>query len=462
MDNTTTMVDVAFNDMIFVGMTDAGKSGYDMISLKLDGAEYISKVKNFSYSFFMNGGLAKSFDVVATLRSKTPEPKKFALKPSYKTSMGNVECVIDDSTFNPGSVNDVVAVQEALATDTVGILAKPMTGYSIDADHITVKNGRGAVMELTETTNTDGKKMWTFVMPEDGCSIVVDFYAEAYTAKLTAVTDEDSNDHIAEGFVKFLCDGVTVRDVVSSSDPIDGLKAHSQVQMLITEAAKAQGWRIKIDPASTYVEDSSANTINYSAVTDGIQFTMPASSVEVYVTVYQDASMKPVKFSGVISHGALKFSEDSAGTKIRTEGIPGEVLYVTAIPDTGYKLKDDVKILRSSDNLIVSEFESGDTWKFTVPEGGIKIQAEFVPQEYEITFSITSGKTVQISVDGGSTKGVTDGDKLIAKFGSTISFSAANSGEKIDSVTLSSGAGTVSGKSFKVGAGVATLTIAVS
>ena len=98
-----------------------------------------------------------------------------------------------------------------------------------------------------------------------------------------------------------------------------------------------------------------------------------------------------------------------------------------------------------------------------MPEGGIKIEAVFEPiDNYEITFSITSGKTVQISVDGGSTKGVVNGDKLIAKFGSTVSISAANSGEKIDSVTLSSGVGTVSGNSFKVGAGAATLTIAVS
>ena len=458
-DNKTTMVDVKFDDLVWVGMTDAGKSGYDMISLTLDGAEYISKVKNYSYSFYMNGSLAKSFEVVATLRSKTPAPKKFALKPSYKTSMGNVECVIAGSTFNPGSVNDVVAVKEALATDTVGILAKPMTGYAIDEDHITVKNGRGAVMELTETTNTDGQKMWTFEMPEDGCSISVDFFAEAFTATFITLEDVWGDPHIADGFVKFLCDGVTVRDVVSTTDPIDGLKAHSMVQLLVTEAAKAQGWRIEVDSA-TVTGSSSGSKVEFAAVTDGIQFKMPAESVEIELYLYLDASVAPIKLNGSMSHGALKFTN---GGNVITEARPGTEVTIEVIPDTGYRLKgDSLRILKKSDNTIISEELGGGKWKFTMPEGGIKIQAEFEPEEYEITFSITTGKTVQISVDGGSTKGVVNGDKLIAKFGSTVSISAANSGEKIDSVTLSSGVGTVSGKSFKVGAGVATLTIAVS
>lgn len=458
-DNKTTMVDVKFDDLVWVGMTDAGKSGYDMISLTLDGAEYISKVKNYSYSFYMNGSLAKSFEVVATLRSKTPAPKKFALKPSYKTSMGNVECVIAGSTFNPGSVNDVVAVKEALATDTVGILAKPMTGYAIDEDHITVKNGRGAVMELTETTNTDGQKMWTFEMPEDGCSISVDFFAEAFTATFITLEDVWGDPHFADGFVKFLCDGVTVRDVVSTTDPIDGLKAHSMVQLLVTEAAKAQGWRIEVDSA-TVTGSSSGSKVEFAAVTDGIQFKMPAESVEIELYLYLDASVAPIKLNGSMSHGALKFTN---GGNVITEARPGTEVTIEVIPDTGYRLKgDSLRILKKSDNTIISEELGGGKWKFTMPEGGIKIQAEFEPEEYEITFSITTGKTVQISVDGGSTKGVVNGDKLIAKFGSTVSISAANSGEKIDSVTLSSGVGTVSGKSFKVGAGVATLTIAVS
>lgn len=459
-DNKTTMVDVKFDDLVWVGMTDAGKSGYDMISLTLDGAEYISGVTNYSYSFYMNGSLAKSFEVVATLRSKNPEPKKFALNPYYDTTKGNVGFVVIDSQFDTSSISATKPRTDALVGDTVAILANAFEGYSIDTDHITVKNGRGAKLELKKDY-VNGKDAWLFVMPEDGCSISVDFFSGLFKANVVMIEElSTSKDLSTEGYIKLVMPNGTVRDV--NSTPITDLPAHSKIQLLVTEAAKAQGWSIVTNPQKTYIRiGTGTDEADYSVVTDGIEFTMPADDVRLTIRLQQAPSMVPVKFNGVISHGALKFSEDAAGTKILTEALPGKDVYVTAIPDTGYQLKGIVKILNTANVIVSEQVVAGKEWHFIVPEGGIYIQAEFEPQSYEITLNITAGKTVQVSVDGGSTKGVANGDKLVAKYGSYVYFTP-NSGESITSLTLTSGAGTVSGATFQVGAGVATLTIAVS
>ena len=188
---------------------------------------------------------------------------------------------------------------------------------------------------------------------------------------------------------------------------------------------------------------------------------MPADNVRLTIRLQQAPSMIPVKFYGVIANGALKFSEDAAGTKILTEALPGKDVYVTAIPDTGYQLKGIVKILNAENVIISEQVVAGKEWHFIVPEGGIAIQAEFEPQSYEITLNITTGKTVEVSVDGGSTKGVKNGDKLVAKYGSYVYFTP-NYGESITGLSLTTGAGTVSGVTFQVGAGTATLKVDVA
>ena len=378
-DNTTTMVDVKFDDMVFVGMTDAGKSGYDMISLTLDGAEYISYVKNFSYSFFVNGGLAKSFEVVATLRSKVPEPKKFNLNPYYDAGKGNVGFAVIGSKFDPSSISATKPRTDALVGDTVAILANAFEGYSIDTDHITVVNGRGAKLELKKDY-VNGKDAWLFEMPEDGCSINIDFFSGLFAANVTKIEElGTSKDLRTEGFIKLVMPNGTVRDV--NSTPITDLPAHAKIQLLVTEAAKAQGWSIVTDPQKTFVKiGTGTSEADYSAIYDGIEFTMPADNVRLTIRLQQAPSMIPVKFYGVIANGALKFSEDAAGTKILTEALPGKDVYVTAIPDTGYQLKGIVKILNAENVIISEQVVAGKEWHFIVPEGGIAIQAEFEPQ----------------------------------------------------------------------------------
>ena len=233
----------------------------------------------------------------------------------------------------------------------------------------------------------------------------------------------------------------------------------------MTEAAKAQGWCIDVSTAEIKTNPS-GTLIPFSTITDGIQFKMPTEEVEFSLDIYQDVSMKPVKLAGILKNGALKFSTDTAGNNVAMEALPGTTIYVHAIPDPGYKLKDDlVRIIKYSDKTIVSEEVSTGLWKFVTPEGGIWIQnAEFEPiDNYEITFAITSGKQVQVSADGGASKGVVDGDKMIAKYGTTIVVTA-NSGEKILSMTASTGS--CSGNSYTVPVlpgtpGAATLTIAV-
>jgi hypothetical protein len=337
----------------------------------------------------------------------------------YKVNIG---------TFTGGAVsaNPANAAKDATVTLTV----TQDTGYQLTADSLRVNNG-------AVTVNGSGNT-YTFKMPSGGATVTAAFEAQeagTYSVtiiqspggtivadKLTAkqmetvtitVTPDPGYEYnkdltvtrIADGSPALLqqmsggkytfnmyTGGVTVTATFTAtpytvypSSPSHGtvISSHTTAivgdEITVTATADAE-YRLVGKP--TVISSAGTPTVSGSGST--YTFTMPAGNATV--TANFTAITYPVTDSSG-AHGSVSGPASAAGAQVT----------LTVNADAGYQLKAGTLSVKNTSNGTVTPTPgSGNTWTFTMPSGGVMVEAEFetvAPSTYTITIdpSMTNG-----------------------------------------------------------------------
>ncbi len=449
-DNTSgaTRVEVAYEDGIIVGLTEAGWSQYDMVSFRIDGHEYIADVVNYFYNFAMVDERAKDLEIIAVLRPRVPSsPTIYNLAANYDPTKGGVEFILLDkdpitgdpsatgyadlsgiggtnyyATVNPTTkwITGATYTKNACAGDYVAILARSVdTKYEVKLGDISIVPYEGDADRIIPTQVTgwrvDGVPMtfYVFKMPASNLGITVNF----------AGIKRSLNIHVREmdgltpvgGMIR-LFTGTLYRDVASDWT-FDDVAYGSQVQILRSELAISEGMKIaSIDVRTPF------DTVPYYDLSDygeGVYFTMPDESVDVFIRVdKQTMSSMPVITWDNVVNGHLEFrsgpSYSSAPVDISNIKA-GDVIYIFPIPDDGYAYLEEGELkvyVNGSLNAVNIEHldvfnPANNIWVFTVQPGLSVFTAAFeeaAPSSFTtITLSgLAAGQTVYVSYGGGT------------------------------------------------------------
>ncbi len=415
-DNGVTKVDVNFGDYVVVQLTEAGKDNYDIVSFKVDGAEYTAPELNFTYNFSMIDARAKSMTIEAILREKNPEPTVFNLNANYDSSRGSVEFVIRKSdanppaTANPPYTYDVTYVKTAHVGDTVALVPSAGSGYTTGIDYITIDNGDGGVIKPAQVTLSTGQIAYEFVMPNTYVTANVYFIGNPNTVTLSMV-DKDAvvTDLLTRGYVQISTDGVNFKSV-NAADSLGEAHYGDQVQITTTPLADAEDWSIV---------DVSVTGAAVAAIWNGYQFTMPNAAVTVTITMKHNNVVLPLPLSAFTdtNMGSLAFYLDAACTQIITEALPGTTVYVKATEKPGYQISSaGLHVLNAADSTMIETAVSPGLWKFEMPAEGIQtVTCGFEALKYKVKMIInpTAADGVKVMYNNTKTVPVANGNEIL-------------------------------------------------
>lgn len=105
-------------------------------------------------------------------------------------------------------------------------------------------------------------------------------------------------------------------------------------------------------------------------------FTMPNASVVIAPTYTSDYYTISVDGG---SHGSVSIEAEPAGTN-SYYGIHNEYVYVTADPNSGYKVKSVTVYDKYNDSIRVYESSTSGRYYFTMPDCNVTVKVEFTPR----------------------------------------------------------------------------------
>lgn len=139
------------------------------------------------------------------------------------------------------------------------------------------------------------------------------------------------------------------------------------------------GYQYILKSVSVYTNDSYRQSIQVTRDKydrNTFSFTMPNASVVIAPTYTSDYYTISVDGG---SHGSVSIEAEPAGTNAYY-GIHNEYVYVTADPNTGYKVKSVTVYDKYNDSIKVYQSGSSDRYYFTMPDSNVTVKVEFTPR----------------------------------------------------------------------------------
>lgn len=289
-----------------------------------------------------------------------------------------------DITLNSSVNGKLFVLASAVEPNTsVTIIATPNVGYTTRS--VTVMDAGGKTIEVT--VNPDNGNQFSFIMPEKAVFVSAEFAAvPRYTITVTGIGN-GSIQPIDASFVK----GTKVTIVPK---PANG----HQVESVTVQAT------------------ANSSTIETAYEDGGYSFAMPASNVtvtvkfvEIVIPTYKINSN--IKGNGTLSFGA---SAAKAGVTVTVSALPKYGYELTSLTVTGTRGKIETRL-------------SNGRYSFTMPEGDVTVNAEFIAIE-EPSFSITVPGSDYGSIEVNSTS---------VKAGETVTLTVmAKPGYRVDAVQV--------------------------
>ena len=464
-DNGVTKVDVNFGDGVVMSLTEAGKDNYDVVSFKVDGAEYTSPELNYNYNFRMIEDRAKNMTVEAILREKNPVSDAFNLYANYDNNRGSVEFVIRHSDTNPPSatnpyVYDVTYVKSAHAGDTVALVPSSGTGFQIDIAHVAIDNGDAGIIYPVEVTLASGKTGYEFTMPSTNVFANIWFYGIPYPVTLNVVdVDGVVTDLVTKGYVQVSTDGENYKSV-NDPNSIGQISYGEMVYVTTTPLAQNEGWSI-----------TSITGVPVATIWNGFQFKMPNAATTLTINMKKDSTATALPLSQYTNpgQGSLAFYKDAACTQIITEAMPGDTVYVKATVQPGFQMvPNSLHVLNVADATMIETAVSPNVWSFEMPGYGIQpVTCSFEALKYNVAVKLNPAATEGVTITYNNTKTVPvkDGDTILdAEYNTGLSVMVP-SGKVLKSFTYqvnSDPAVSVPGGVFTIPAAPAGATITVT
>lgn len=177
------------------------------------------------------------------------------------------------------------------------------------------------------------------------------------------------------------------------------------------------------------------------------------------MTIALSSSKNPIT-KGTYTNGNLQYA-DAKDMKNLFSGSAdtGVEVFINDVPNAGYSAleKQDLKITKISDGSVVDltdltpDSANPARWSFTMPAGGVKVNATFKATAISVTIDVLDADTlapatdpILISVAGSAATPLTSGQSVTATAGQTITFgvpSGANY-KLVDSTSYKVGAET--------------------
>ncbi|MBQ3701997.1 MAG: hypothetical protein II885_04490 [Oscillospiraceae bacterium] len=369
---------------------------------------------------------------------------------------GNVYTVPDDLTGDTDKLN------VALKSDSNPIVKKGITGGDLNF----------SVDGTTLVTDYEiGKNLYIQAIPEDGHIvpaaddiIVVNINGKrlnvaSFAPGVYVVADTELTEGGGIGVTTTFPTNATPK-ITFNIEPTD-----AYVQLSIGDQSTiiqgpsmiyeiASGTKIKIDSAT---EGYDKININATAGTISGQYYTVAD--DATVTIALSSSKNPIT-KGTYTNGNLQFA-DAKDMKNLFSGSAdtGVEVFINDVPNAGYSAleKQDLKITKISDGSVVDltdltpDSANPARWSFTMPAGGVKVNATFKATAISVTIAVLDADTlapatdpILISVAGSAATPLTSGQSVTATAGQTITFgvpSGANY-KLVDSTSYKVGAET--------------------
>lgn len=356
-DVTVNSPSVMEGDWVIV--TPAAKEGYDLddVWYQYEGSEQTKlEATNGVYQFIMG---TSNVTVGATFTEKQPEPEQPDPEPEQPTTY-----IVTTSSTTGGSVTATPSTGLNYG-ETVTVTVQPYDGYYLKS--LTVGSA-----DVTNLVTWDW--YWNWYYSRTGT------YSFAVTGNTSVVAEFDT---WYDGDIACIYDGRFGNVSLNVwSKALDRFVPY-------TTASKGDLVQVIVEPYNGYAMNSlSISERNYwgSSVDywqswkhDNVYyFYMPDSDVNLYVD-FTEAVSEHIVYVDRAANGSLK-----ADT---TWAADGQIVYVTATPDTGYVLSSLFVKTAKGDQLKVYEAKKAGVYYFYMPDQYVTVSAYFAPAASALPFN---------------------------------------------------------------------------
>ena len=356
-DVTVNSPSVMEGDWVIV--TPAAKEGYDLddVWYQYEGSEQTKlEATNGVYQFIMG---TSNVTVGATFTEKQPEPEQPDPEPEQPTTY-----IVTTSSTTGGSVTATPSTGLNYG-ETVTVTVQPYDGYYLKS--LTVGSA-----DVTNLVTWDW--YWNWYYSRTGT------YSFAVTGNTSVVAEFDT---WYDGDIACIYDGRFGNVSLNVwSKALDRFVPY-------TTASKGDLVQVIVEPYNGYAMNSlSISERNYwgSSVDywqswkhDNVYyFYMPDSDVNLYVD-FTEAVSEHIVYVDRAANGLLK-----ADT---TWAADGQIVYVTATPDTGYVLSSLFVKTAKGDQLKVYEAKKAGVYYFYMPDQYVTVSAYFAPAASALPFN---------------------------------------------------------------------------
>lgn len=374
-------------------------------------------------------------DLTITVFLRTKDSQTISLaNVSWDTSKGSVGSAVGSHTS--------AVVGTAKVGDIVYIVPKALAPYFVEADSLTLtRNSDGGAYTLGKAGDpvTDGKIIpvmdgtkvvaWGYKMPEGGITAHVEFRGAKNDITLSVV-DTNGNSLLGKGYIAVL-NAETDALYEVTNDIVKNVEYGYPIKVVLTNAGEQL---YRIDSVTVPGVE-----VSYDA------FWMPEHAITAEIVLEElNPAPETVEFSYIAnddSMGTLEFYADSAMTQLlNNEAEVGKDVYIKAIMEKGYKVKD-ISVKNALDNTEIVQTAGAD-WKFTMPEDGVIIRVNYEAIEYTLTIDCAAADNnrIQVRVGYSSTSHIVKkGDTLTVPYNTDIQFSMYDTNFRIVDITTTVG-----------------------
>lgn len=343
----------------WVIVTPVAKDGYDLdyVWYQYEGGEQTKlEATNGVYQFIMG---TSNVTVGATFTEKQPEPEQPDPEPEQPTTY-----IVTTSSTTGGSVTATPSTGLNYG-ETVTVTVQPYDGYYLKS--LTVGSA-----DVTNLVTWDWYWNWyysrtgTYSFAVTGNTSVVAEFATWYDGDIACIYDGRFGNvslnvwsQALDRFVPYTSasKGDLVQVIV---EPYNGYAMNS------LSISERNYWGSSVDYWQSWKHDN----VYY--------FYMPDSDVNLYVD-FTEAVSEHIVYVDKAANGSLK-----ADT---TWAADGQIVYVTATPDTGYVLSSLFVKTAKGDQLKVYEAKKTGTYYFYMPDQYVTVSAYFAPAASALPFN---------------------------------------------------------------------------
>ena len=356
-DVTVNSPSVMEGDWVIV--TPAAKEGYDLddVWYQYEGSEQTKlEATNGVYQFIMG---TSNVTVGATFTEKQPEPEQPDPEPEQPTTY-----IVTTSSTTGGSVTATPSTGLNYG-ETVTVTVQPSDGYYLKSLYV-------GGYDVTNLVTWDWYWNW--------------YYGRTGTYSFTVTGDTNvyaTFDTWYDGDIACIYDGRFGNVTLNVwSQALDRFVPY-------TSASKGDLVQVIVEPYNGYAMNSLSiserdywgSSVDYwqSWKHDNVYyFYMPESDVNLYVD-FTEAAPEHIVYVDRAANGSLK-----ADT---TWAADGQIVYVTATPDTGYVLSSLFVKTAKGDQLKVYEAKKAGVYYFYMPDQYVTVSAYFAPAASALPFN---------------------------------------------------------------------------